>query len=257
MPPPCSVPFRDLARTTIPLSTPKGNRNEAEMAAPPWKEEGSACGANARDPQPPARATPSPLPHAATTPPPPRHRVPKPDQSCHSPRPQIFPRLFSLVYSPPTRAHHHPKTSRNPVPFVCGASASFIHTTPNRLGGAVGSFAASSCSAGPEHVPSGSAAAAAGMRDQAAGDPGDRAAVALPGGSAGADAGAAGAAAPLLRVLAHRAPGLVPVQVAPRRLRVGAPPPVRAGGRRHRVARRSRAGSARVGWWRLRDGRSL
>jgi len=62
-------------------------------------------------------------------------------------------------------------------------------------------------------VPSGAAAAAAGLRGEAAGAASGSVAVAV---ALRADAGAPGPAAPLLRVLAHGAPGVVPVQVAPR-----------------------------------------
>ena len=91
-------------------------------------------------------------------------------------------------------------------------------------------------------MPSGAAAAAAGLRGEAAGAASGSVAVAV---ALRADAGAPGPAAPLLRVLAHGAPGVVPVQVAPRRLRVGAPAAVRAGGHRRHCACRSRASDAR------------
>ena len=70
-----------------------------------------------------------------------------------------------------------------------------------------------------KHVPSGAAASAAGLRGQAAGAAGGRGTVALTVCATGAPRGAA----LLLRVLAHGAPGLVQVPVAPQRLRVGAP----------------------------------
>lgn len=68
-------------------------------------------------------------------------------------------------------------------------------------------------------MPSRAAASAAGLRSQAAGAAGDRGTVA----PTICATGAPGVAALLLRVLAHDAPGLVQVPVAPQRLRVGAP----------------------------------
>jgi len=76
-----------------------------------------------------------------------------------------------------------------------------------------------------QHVPSGAAASAAGLRGQAAGAAGGRGTVALTV-CATCPSGPGGAAL-LLRVLAHGAPGLVQVPVASQRLRVGAPPAVR------------------------------
>jgi hypothetical protein len=112
-----------------------------------------------------------------------------------------------------------------------------------------------SCS---QHVPSGAAASAAGLlRDPAAG---------TAGGSRGAHAraAAADAHAPLLRLLAHRALGLVPVPLAPRQLRVGHRPREGGGARGHAIADAgarmltpARPGAARaecvrvLGSWRL------
>lgn len=71
-----------------------------------------------------------------------------------------------------------------------------------------------------KHVPSRTAAE---LRGQAAGAAGGRGTVAL----TVCAMGAPRCAAPLLRVLAHGAPGLVQVPMAPQRLRVGAPAAVR------------------------------
>lgn len=78
-------------------------------------------------------------------------------------------------------------------------------------------------------MPSGAAASAAGLRGQAA---------AAAGGGRRAHAFAAATATPasLLRVLAHGAPGLVPVPLAPRQLRVGQRPREGGGDRGRAVA---------------------
>lgn len=77
----------------------------------------------------------------------------------------------------------------------------------------------------PEHVPSWAAASAAGVRGQAA-EGAAGGASGFPAARAAAGAASSGSAAPLLRVLAHGAPRVVPLPLAPPRLlRVGRLPP--------------------------------
>jgi hypothetical protein len=130
------------------------------------------------------------------------------------------PRRFSFP-SPQTTTASATRKRRNAIPsiaspFIRGEQASgFFFST----------FAAQLCFA-PEHVPSGVAAPAAGLHGhQAAGPAGGRRGLTASCGPGAADAGAARpcpAALPL-RVLAHGAPRLVQVQVAPQQLRVRAP----------------------------------
>jgi hypothetical protein len=126
-----------------------------------------------------------------------------------SPRPFSFP-------SPQTTTASATRKRRNAIPsiaspFIRGEQAS---------GFFVFSCAAQLCFA-PEHVPSGAAAPAAGLHGhQAAGPAGGRRGLTA---SCGPGAARPRPAALPLRVLAHGAPRLVQVQVAPQQLPVGAP----------------------------------
>ena len=120
--------------------------------------------------------------------------------------PQIFlafpsPYHLSPLLPPPQPGRKH----QNQIPFLRLFMRVAGGQSPPR------SLAVRPC---PQHVPPGAATSAAGLRGgQEAGAAGDDAC-----------ASAADAHAPLLRLLAHRAPGIVPVPMAPRQLYVGQRP---------------------------------
>nr|XP_015639429.1 uncharacterized protein LOC4326433 [Oryza sativa Japonica Group] len=170
-----------------------------------------------------------------------RARPPRPPLPLHSsPLPRATPSLPFPFLSPPHKTNAPPSPTDIPPAFFFNpwplsspppenSRTRFRPVSLSILRGVAGwADRFSSISAAREHVPSWAAASAAGVRGQAA-EGAAGGASGFPAARAAAGAASSGSAAPLLRVLAHGAPRVVPLPLAPPRLRVGRWPPQERG----------------------------